>query len=255
METKIHKLQLQYLEFKVNAMALVPTGEHSKTFCLFTHGYTASKTDVLPWAIRCADAGIPSLIFDLPGHYLGSFNEVESFETFKNHAHGLFFEAYSELKKITNKEASRVILAGHSLGALMSGWAMDDKRFGKIDKVCVGVGLGLNQGKHIHVFESSFYQKTLNIRRQLVSPSLDSDIVFSWIKDEKEKISISDHRIHLITGIDDIVVGKGGMQRLAELLERNGCEVTTHEPTNLPHHKPELAATHLFSFLKNEKLF
>jgi hypothetical protein len=67
-------------------------------------------------------------------------------------------------------------------------WALDDSNFGELERMSIGVGLGLNPNTDkIHIFESNFYQKALNIRRQLVSDALDSDVVFAWIKDEKEK--------------------------------------------------------------------
>jgi hypothetical protein len=260
MSVKIEKLKLKHKSFAVNALALLPSNDEkeapiSSTWAVFTHGYTASKTDVLPWAVRCSEGGVPSIIFDLPGHYLGSYNEVNNFEEFKNHASELFYVAFSELKKLMSSECERVILSGQSLGALLSGWALDDSNFGELERMSIGVGLGLNPNTDkIHIFESNFYQKALNIRRQLVSDALDSDVVFAWIKDEKEKIKTYGHRIHLITGEDDVVVGKGGMAALAETLERNGCEVTMDEPKKLPHHQPELAAAHVFSFIRKNYL-
>ena len=92
MTVKIVKKILNNDYFTFNAMALLPSQDANEpssidTWAIFTHGYTASKRDCLPWAQRLAEAGIPAVIFDLPGHYLGSFHECESFEDFKEHAH------------------------------------------------------------------------------------------------------------------------------------------------------------------------
>lgn len=262
MSVKIVKKILSNDYFSFYAMAFLPSkdgGEPNQkdTWAFFTHGYTASKRDCLPWAQRLAEAGIPSVIYDLPGHYLGSFNECESFEDFKNHAHETFIDAFSFLKDSLmlegfSTDCKRVVLGGHSLGAMLSIKALELDFFENYDRIGIGVGLGIGQHKTTHLFESSFYEKTLNIRRQLVSPALDSDIVFPWIKQEKLDANITDQRIHLITGQDDVVVGAGGMEALGFTLKGLGNNVTTHEPRKLPHHEPTMAATHIYSFLKKE---
>ncbi|MBL7665247.1 MAG: alpha/beta hydrolase, partial [Bacteriovoracaceae bacterium] len=69
-----HILKLK--NFTVQALSFYyPKAEaqNNKPFrAIFTHGYTASKSDQLTWATRLAEAGIPTIIFDLPGHYLSS---------------------------------------------------------------------------------------------------------------------------------------------------------------------------------------
>jgi hypothetical protein len=145
-----------------------------------------------------------------------------------------------------------LILGGHSLGALLSLKALNITEFEKYNKIAIAVGYGIGQHKNTHLFETSFYQKTLNIRRQLVSAALDSDKMFAWIKEEKLKQEIQNQRIHLITGQDDVVVGEGGMEALKFDLESKGNEVTSSEPKKLPHHEPTLASTHVFNFLRRE---
>jgi hypothetical protein len=91
----------------------------------------------------------------------------------------------------------------------------------------------------------------LAIRRQLVSKHLDSKEIFAWLKQAKENLEISDERMHLITGEDDVVVGNRGLEAFVEVLEKNKNQVTFEKPTRLPHHEPALATAHIFSFLKN----
>src|SRR5690606_16854116 len=102
--------------------------------------------------------------------------------------------------------------------------------------VAVGIGIGIGQRQATHLFETAFYEKTLSLRRQLVSPALDSKVVFGWLKTEKENMTISNQRIHLITGEDDVVVGAGGLDAFIEVLEKNGNVVTADRPKKLPHH-------------------
>ena len=73
----------------------------------------------------------------------------------------------------------------------------------------------------------------------------------SFSKKEKENMTVSGQRIHLITGEDDLVVGRGGMQAFVKVLEENFNIVTSEEPKKLPHHEPGSAAPHLYAFLKN----
>jgi pimeloyl-ACP methyl ester carboxylesterase len=256
MSVKIIKKTLNNDYFQFNAFAFMPSHDQDappvrNEWAIFTHGYTASKSDCLSWAQRLSEAGIPVCLFDLPGHHLGSLNNVNSFDEFKNHSVECFIDAYKFLQKLEAPKCNRVILGGHSLGALLSIKASNLDYFRDLNPLAIGIGLGISQHKTQHLFETSFYQKTLNIRRQLVDESIDSDFVFPWINEEKNNISISGVRIHLITGQDDVVVGTGGMEALAERL-KNDNNVTTFEPKKLPHHEPGLASSQIISFLKKE---
>lgn len=256
MSVKIIKRTLNNDYFQFNAFAFIPSNDQEAPpirdeWALFTHGYTASKSDCLSWAQRLSEAGIPVCLFDLPGHHLGSLNEVASFKDFKNHSIECFIDAFNFLKDLEFPKCERVILGGHSLGALLSIKASNLNFFKDLNPIAIGVGLGISQHKTQHLFETSFYQKTLNIRRQLVDKKIDSDLVFPWINEEKNNISISGVRIHLITGQDDVVVGTGGMKALAEKLEDLN-NVSTFEPKKLPHHEPGLASSQIISFLKKE---
>jgi len=261
MSVIIVKKTLKNKYFSFDAMAILPSKEepglYKSDWGLFTHGYTASKRDCLSWAQRIAENGAPAVFFDLPGHYLGSFHEVESFEDFKNHVHECFIEAYEFLKTALAEnsyliECERVIFGGHSLGAMLSLKALELEYFADMDRLAIGVGLGIGQHKTTHLFESSFYQKTLDVRRQLVSLAIDSDLVFPWIKEEKLSVSLSGERVHLICGQDDVVVGAGGVEALEFSLKELNNNVTVSEPKKLPHHEPSMAATHIYSFLKKE---
>lgn len=257
MAIKIEPVVLSNSYFSSNALIFIPSKDNDapsikKEWCVFSHGYTASKSDCIAWATRTSEAGSPTIIFDHPGHYLGSFSEVHNFEDFKTHAHENFETAFITLRKsLPYETCERVILGGHSLGALLALKALELPIFKALNPIGIGVGFGSGPDHMVHLFESSFYEKTLNIRRQLVSKALDSDNVFPWIKEEKLSLQTFNKRIHLITGLDDVVVGQGGMEALAfQLKEQN--EVTTSEPRKLPHHEPSLAAPHIFAFLKKE---
>lgn len=243
----------------VNALAFIPKKEIRNEWAIFTHGYTSHKGDCLNWATRMSEAGVPCIIFDQPGHYLGSFNEVGSLADFKAHLHELFASAYKGLTRLMEThlrlgnypECRSIILGGHSLGAYSSIRALELVEFSQLNRIAVGIGIGISQHQSTHLFETSFYEKTLSIRRQLVSPALDTKAVFAWLKEEKEKMTVSNQRIHLITGEDDLVVGRGGMQAFIQVLEENSNVVTSEEPKRLPHHEPGGAAPHLYAFLKN----
>ncbi len=208
---------------------------------VFSHGFTSSKNSIVSWAQRLADDGISSIVFDWPGHYLGNFKDCENFESFRQNAHLLFISAYKEVQE----ENSHVVLGGHSLGALLSLKASMNPIFNTVHTHNICVGLGLSESNDVHLFSSTFYQKTLNIRRQLVSPSLNPDIVFPWIKEEKKEIEIKDKSIFILNGLDDAVVGKEGGAFMKEILEKNDNNVTLSTPKNLPHHRPEMATVHI----------
>lgn len=254
MSVKIKIKTIENSYFTYNAMSFIPTENIQEHWAIFTHGYTSCKKDNLTWAQRLSEAGIPCVIFDLPGHYLGSFHECNNFDHFKDFAHLCFVNAFHFLRDCLNerKNPKTLILGGHSLGALLAIKALEAAHFQELNLLAIGVGLGISQHQTTHLFETSFYQKTLNIRRQLVSPALDSDNIFPWIKDEKENINIKNKKILLLTGIDDVVVGKGGMQAFEKLLIENNNTVTSIEPQKLPHHEPSLAAPHIYHYLKKE---
>ena len=258
MSVQLVKKSLVTSHFKFNAIAFIPSLEKDAPqikaeWALCTHGYTSCKIDNLPWAQRLANSGVPAVIFDLPGHYLGSFEEVQSMDDFKEHAHECFIAAYDFLEQCMqgDSKCSAVLFLGHSLGALLSIKALTLNHFKSFQRIAVAVGLGIGQHKTSHLFETSFYEKTLNIRKQLVSPAISAEFMFPWIKDEKLSLDVSNETIHLITGEDDVVVGPGGMEALAfELRDRNN--ITTNEPKKLPHHEPSMAAGHIYHFLKSK---
>lgn len=239
--------------------ALVPT------IALMTHGYTASKNDLLPWANRLAEEGIIVCLFDLPGHYLGGFNEVESLEDFEQST-DFFSQGLESIKKnfknyyalehnFFDLEKITLVLAGHSLGALLALKALNLPAFSAYQKIgiAVGFGHGLIGDSKIHLFETPFFQKTLHLRSQLVSKAIAPQYMFSWIKKEKEKLNLKGQRVHLITGIDDVVVGQEGVLSMKEQLEKTGAFVTLEAPEKLPHHEPGRASFYLKNFLFKNK--
>jgi hypothetical protein len=263
MATKVLCTELTLPYFEVNALAFIPSSESENKikseWAIFTHGYTSHQGDCLNWATRLVESGVPCIIFDQPGHYLGSFHEVKSLEDFMAHAHELFAEAYTRLNLLMEQNrgignypaCTSIILGGHSLGGYTSLRAMELEIFSKLNRVNVGVGVGLAHRQAAHLFETAFYEKTLSVRRQLVSPVLDSKSVFGWLKEEKANIHLKNQRIHLIVGEDDVVVGAGGLENFVEILKANHNDVTFEKPKRLPHHEPGAASPHLYSFLKN----
>jgi hypothetical protein len=239
---------------------------HATTFAIFSHGYTADKSSIINWSIRLAEVGVCGALFDLPGHYLGNFSEVVSFDDFKNHAHELFLGAFNGLKQkyieiyplnepTLLSPDFELVLGGHSLGAMLALKAIKLDEFKNLKKRAIGVGIGMAPKKVVHLFDTPFYKSTLLVREQLVSPELKSDNVFPWIKKEKEDISLTNHKIHLINGVDDLVVGEDGMERFQEVLLKLGNYVTCEKPNKLPHHEPALAAGHIKKYFKDAGLF
>lgn len=261
---EIKKIVLESEHFNVNALVFLPEVEkHIKpNFALLTHGYTSHKGSILNWPMRLAEEGMPVVLFDLPGHYLGSYNEVKKFEDFTSHAHELFEKAFHSLKNIYLEEfplnehffeslESQIILGGHSLGALLAIKAMKLNCFKSYKRLAACVGFGLPPEGVTHIFNSPFYKSTLKIRGQLVAPAISPDKIFPWIKEEKEALNLTGEEFYFLSGQDDMVVGKDGVERLVKQLEDLGNTVHLEKPTKLPHHLPETAAPHIKKYLKD----
>jgi len=247
----IKKIQLDYLSHKTNALCFVPNQNLRQDVCaIYCHGYTACKTSILNWGSRCAENGITTILFDLPGHYLGSFNEVDNFENFKEETPKLFIRAFEYLKKELgfNKDAL-IILGGHSLGSLLSIHAVNNKYFNELKTLNILVGLGALPDNKKHLFQSSFFKNTLTIRRQLVSPAISPEIIFPWIQEQKTQTTCKNKKLHFITGENDIVVTVPGTEYIISRVKIDN-EVTFSKIKNLPHHMPELAASHIIKYLK-----
>ena len=254
---EIKKTVINLGSFSVNGLFFIPaakTNPNFNKFAIFTHGYTSHKGDVLSWAHRMAFAGLHSAVFDLPGHYLGSFNEAYDFDEFTGKSHLLFLKAYEHLSSLTQISPELLILGGHSLGSYFSILALDIPEFSNIKRCASCVGTTYSQKEDKIFLESDFYHDTLKLREQLVSPGLQADQMFPWIKERISLLSTQNHKIHLITGEDDIVVTKQGTMNLYHHLKNLGNDVTFYFPKTLPHHRPELAASFIYSYLKKEKL-
>lgn len=242
---QVQPIELSTGSFKVNALRFIPKNPSNQFKAIFTHGYTASKSSILTWGSRFAGTNFETIIFDLPGHYLGSFNEVNDFEEFKTKTPDLFVSAF-ELFKETPET---LILGGHSLGALMSLKALENN-FTNTNTLNLCVGLGLGPQDSIHAFDSDFYKKTFAFREQLTSPAIRGETILPWIRDKKSDLSITDKTIHFITGKDDVVVAQDGTERMAEELRSKGNTVTINRPNRMSHHQPDLAGPHLMAYLR-----
>lgn len=206
---------------------------------VFTHGYTSHKGDQLYWAQRLIKRGIETIIFDLPGHYLGSGEKIENFDDFASYAPKLFAEALNQMAPQTNET---VILGGHSLGALLSLKALELDELAPFKKFTIPVSMGLNLDDAPHPLERTFFKETMELRYKLISPALGPQNFFPWLKSMKRNLYASGERIHFICGENDIVVPKNGAEELAEILRSKGNDVSLEKPRHLPHHEPAYAA-------------
>lgn len=204
------------------------------------------------------------MLFDLPGHYLGGFTEVSNFNDFRDNAPLMFedgLELLLEILQVTlghkiEAEETNLILGGHSLGALLSLKACELDCFSGFKRnQVVAVGFGLPPQGVTHIFDTPFYKSTLAVRAQLVSQAINPDVIFPWIKEEKENLSLTHKYVYLLTGEDDVVVGKDGTERLRDQLASLGNEVVLEKPAKLAHHLPENAAPHIKKWLKDQGFF
>jgi hypothetical protein len=252
-KTLIKKGVISLGEWKVNAMCFIPGGDKKDILGIFTHGYTSHKGSILTWPDRLSDMGIPSIIFDLPGHFLGSYNDVNDFSKFKKNSHLLFSKAWDLFKDYTKFENKPImVLGGHSLGALLALKAMDLEDFAHLEKYAICVGLGLPPEKGTHLFETGFFAKTMNLRSQMVSSELCPENVLPWIKKEKWGLGLKDKNIYLLVGEDDAIVSLDEAQDLVDLLKKNGNRVNLKVVKKLPHHMPDTAAFYIKKILQDE---
>ncbi|MCP4911695.1 MAG: hypothetical protein GY909_01145 [Oligoflexia bacterium] len=254
MELRIEKYKLNYLNEETLGFMVGPESPSSATnVAIFTHGFTSHKGSILNWAIRLAEEGMACFIFDQPGHYLGNFSEVHDFEEYKIEVPKLFHQSYELVKSYYQlNEDHKLIYGGHSLGALMAIKASEIEIDKEVERI-IAVGFGLPPEGVTHIFNTKFYKSTLKVRAQLVSKAISPEVVFPWIKAEKVALATEGQHVHLISGEDDMVVGKEGTEGLKKILETRNT-VTIEKPTKLPHHLPEMAAPHIKKYLKDEGL-
>jgi predicted esterase len=248
--TKLKPITLTKNHLQVQGFHLEPPPEKRKAdwSAIMTHGYTSHKGSIINWAFRLIDMGIPVIIFDLPGHYLGSFLPAYSFDEFTQFTPSLFQKAHEILL------TPNVFFLGHSLGALMSLKALQEEEnyFNNINVHVIGVGFGFGgtkEGKD-HVFESDFYQKTLQLRGLLVDPVIPPSLIFPWIRSQKENLTVSHRKITMITGEDDVVATVEKVTALSDHLIRHGNECETIIVRKLSHHMPELATPTIATIIK-----
>ena len=97
MSFQIQKITLKTDNLESNALYFCPQTCNDNYAAVFTNGYTSHKGSILPWAQKMMEINIPTILFDLPGHFLGSFHEVTTFEDFKNETPELFNQAHQFL--------------------------------------------------------------------------------------------------------------------------------------------------------------
>lgn len=245
----------------VHALLFVPEGGGPEggadgggrpALAAFAHGYTSHKGDLVPWALRLAGEGLPTAVFDLPGHLLGGPSAgVASLDDFARLAPALFPEALGRLGRLAGTgEGAALVLGGHSLGALLSLLALP--LLGDAPTLSVCAGLGSRTGGP-HLYETPFFREAAAARGKLVVEALAPGLVFPWAEREKASLAPSGRRIHLVCGQDDVVVGKDGGENLRRRLEGLGNDATLDSPARLPHHDPGAAAPHVAAFLRRER--
>ena len=253
MTIHIIKKTIPFNDTTTSALLFIPKNlDGTKTLAVFTHGYTSHKASLLSWADRLSEEGVPTLLFDLPGHLLGCSPELASFEDFASEVHTLFFKSYKILEEVTGISGERVLLGGHSLGALLSLKSLCFFENCKTTNVCVGLGMSFTQEGHI--YETPLYKRTMDFRARLVSKVLEPRVVFPWIKREKESLKFHGRYIYLLCGKDDVIVGKNGAENFKAFLEKQGNVVILEMPSRLPHNDPERASSYIKTFLQKEAL-
>ena len=244
---QIDKLCLETRNLKTNALLFLPENQSPKHCAIFSHGYTSHKGSILTWAQKLMDIDIPCVIFDLPGHFLGSFNNVKRFEYFKNESHLLFDNAFRHVQQTFPGHKLSAIIGGHSLGALMSLKACQEFSYFN-NSICVGLGrLEINEK---HLFNAPLFEQTMVLRAELVSSSIHPKKVLPWISQLKNHIKLSNKTIYLLAGKDDLVVGgENGVLRMQEALSGNNVHIEL--VPKLPHHEPERAGIFIKKLVKN----
>jgi len=247
MDFELVQKHLEHNDIKVQALKFIPKVSHQDmrgTVAIFTHGYTSHKGDLVNWAYHLLQLNIPSLIFDLPGHYLGSFNEVDNLEKFNLGVPALFEKALLQLDEYN---PVNIILGGHSMGAHYSLLALNQESFHEANTFNICVGLGHKDQDKPTFLESSLYKETLDLRKKLVSKVLFPEYIIPLLKESNEKLQFKNKKIHLISGKNDVIANEKSLEKFKERLWLQGNYVTTETPGNLPHHQPELAA----AFIRN----
>lgn len=248
MKVQIIKKNITWGHGKTNAFCFLPENKRP-TLAIFSHGYTSHKGALLPWAIKLSQMGIATILFDLPGHYLGTFSEVIHFQDFSGDVHKLFYHALNSFyKDLDFKEEFQIILGGHSLGSLLALKVAD--LFKSYKTLFIIVSHGLSQAGKMTVFDSPFFKETMDIREQLVSPALSPSNIFPWIQKEQQKLSLKHQRIILICGKDDLVVSETSVLNLKSHLEEKNNLVFIEMANRLPHNAPELASSLIKKLVK-----
>lgn len=226
----IFKTYLTVNSLRVSAMVYK---SHSPFTCIFTHGFTTSKQDLTSWLMKCAELKISCCIFDLPNHLLGESTPVSS-DIFKEESHLLFHEA-EKLFPSTQK----FVYGGFSLGSLFA----IEASLKKSPAALILAGFGFDDNYKEHIYESQAFSFLLQFRSKLIV-NLDSKDLFRWVQKKKETMILQHQEIILISGEDDLVVGKQGMENLSMFLGETN-NYTIIKPPYLGHHFPDKISSFL----------
>lgn len=253
-------MTLSVSDVSVNALLFVPqdadASSSSVSFAsvaICTHGYTSHKGDLIAWADKLTGENIPTLLFDLPGHYLGSFNEVSSLASFFTVAPALFKQAFLQISNhIQLTSDVKIILGGHSLGALVSIIAGGDQsQWQSHHLLHICVGLGVSAGLSKHLFSAPLFAEIMQMREQFVSSCLQASSLLPELYKQKLALKPVQQKIILMVGEDDIISPPADVSRLKKQLEQYTDDVEMITQKHMPHNLPERAATTIRSVLKS----
>ena len=245
---KIERINLNTKNLSTTGLLFIPERPSTKHCAIFSHGYTTHKGSILTWAQKLMDLEIPCLIFDLPGHYLGNYSDVQIFNHFANESWELFSKSFDAIKENFNHEFIPLI-GGHSLGALISLMAAEKNPYFK-HNICVG--LGSLEKDDVHLFNTPFFKDTMKLRAELVSSCLNPKVMLPWIATQKQSLHLENNHIYLIAGKDDIIIGgTEGVERMASYLKENN-QVHIELIAKLPHHLPENAGLFVKKIIKEK---
>ena len=99
-----------------------------------------------------------------------------------------------------------------------------------MEQVNLSVGTGYSPDRQNSFLESTFYENTINLRKELVSKTICPSKMLSWFKNRMNSLKLKNANILLLSGKDDLIAGREGPERLSKLLTEKGNFVTLNRP-------------------------